>query len=156
VISEKSLFALGAARRVEMGELTLRIQEVAYWHFVVRPIRVDSCVLEHLIDMGLRPNSHVLLTEVLDVSVNIGTGKLFRERYLLERHLVDASAHRAKQRSCSEEGTLHDCDCMIDYHYQSNSSGCKYWLNSQPKLMIDGMRWVEMDGRRRRMEVVGR
>ena len=54
---------------------------------------MDGSILEHLIDVRLRSNAHILLAEVLHVGVDVGTSQLLRERDLLQRHLVDAGAH---------------------------------------------------------------
>lgn len=73
---------------------------------------VDSSVLEHLLDVGLRSNAHVLLAEVLDMSVHVRRCELLAERDLLQRHLVNASVDGAKQRSCGEECAFHDCEML--------------------------------------------
>jgi hypothetical protein len=94
-----------------MGEeLTLSVQEVTDWDGVIALLTGDCSVLEHLIKVRLRSHAHVLLTKMLDMCVDVGMSKLLRERDLLERHLVDACAHRAEQRSCGKECALHDCD----------------------------------------------
>jgi len=91
-------------------ELTLSVQEVTDWDGVTVLLTVDCGVLEHLINVRLRSDAHVLLTKVLDMCVDVSMSKLLRERDLLERHLMDACAHSAEQRSCGKECALHDCD----------------------------------------------
>lgn len=59
---------------------------------------VDSSVLEHLVDVALRSDSHVLLAKMLDVCIHIGRCQLLSERDLLERHLVDARLCGAGQQ----------------------------------------------------------
>ncbi len=94
-----------------MGEeLTLSVQEVADWDSVIALLAVDCGVLEHLINVRLGSDTHILLTQVFDMCVNVGMSKLFGERNLLERRLVDACDHGAEQRSCGKECALHDCD----------------------------------------------
>ena len=93
-----------------MEALTLSVQEVAHWDTVITLVVVDGGILEHLINVRLRSNTHVLLAEVLDVGVDVGASQLFGQGDLLQRHLVDASAHRAQQRRCGEKCTLHGCD----------------------------------------------
>ncbi len=73
--------------------LTLSVHEVAHGDSMIALVVVDGGILEHFIDVRLRSNAHVLLTEMLDVGVNVGTSKLLRQRHLLQRHLVDASAY---------------------------------------------------------------
>lgn len=51
---------------------TLSVQEVADWNEVVTLLVVDGGVLEHLAGVGLWADAHVLLAEVLDLSVDIG------------------------------------------------------------------------------------
>src|SRR5438132_86028 len=92
-----------------MDERTLSVEEVADWYSVVCATCVDGGFLEHLVDMRLRSDSHILLAEMLHMSVDVGTSQLLSERNLLQRHLVHTSAHRAEQRSCGEECALHDC-----------------------------------------------
>lgn len=53
-------------------ELTLSVQEVADWNEVVALLVVDGGVLEDLAGVSLWANAHVLLAEVLDLSVDIG------------------------------------------------------------------------------------
>jgi hypothetical protein len=76
----------------------------------VTAISVDGRLPEHLLGLGLGADAHILLAKVLDMVVDAGTGKLLRERDLLQRELVDGCAHRAKQRCRGEDGSLHDCD----------------------------------------------
>jgi hypothetical protein len=87
----------------------LSVQEVAHGDIVVALV-MDGSILEHLVDMRLRSNAHILLAKMLDVGVDVGTSKLLRKRDLLQRHLVDGCARRAKQRRCGQECALHDCD----------------------------------------------
>ncbi len=58
-----------------MEVLTLSVQEVAHGDTVIT-VLVDGGILEHLIDVRLRSNTHVLLTEVLDVGVDVGISQL--------------------------------------------------------------------------------
>ena len=51
---------------------TLCVQEVADWNEVVTLLVVDGGILEDLAGVGLWADAHVLLAEVLDLSVNIG------------------------------------------------------------------------------------
>ena len=51
---------------------TLSVQEVADWNEVVTLLVVDGGVLEDLAGVSLWANAHVLLAEVLDLSVDIG------------------------------------------------------------------------------------
>lgn len=51
---------------------TLRIQEVGDWDEVIALLTVDGGVLEDGIGVGLWANSHVLLSEVLDLGLDIG------------------------------------------------------------------------------------
>lgn len=55
--------------------LTLSVQKVAHWDAVLT-ILVDGGVLEHLINVRLRSNTHVLLAEVLDVGIDVGISQL--------------------------------------------------------------------------------
>ena len=55
--------------------LTLSVQKVAHWDAVFT-IFVDGSVLEHLINVRLRSNTHVLLAEVLDVGIDVGISQL--------------------------------------------------------------------------------
>lgn len=75
----------------------------------MRLISVHGGVLEHLIDMAIGSQSHILLSEMLDVSINVGASELLFKRDLLERHAMDASGGGTEQRGCGEEGALHDC-----------------------------------------------
>jgi hypothetical protein len=109
VISEKSVTYQPCENVSDIGKLTLRIEEVRNRNTVILLV-MDSSVLEHLLDMGLRSDTHVLLTEMLDMSVHVCRSKLLAERDLLQRHLVDAGVGCAKQRCCGEECTFHDCD----------------------------------------------
>lgn len=99
---------------------TLSVQEIADWNWVSSLIGMNTGLLEHLIDMALRSDAHILLSEVLDVGVDVGASKLLRQRDLLQRHLVDAGARRAQQRRCGEKCAFHDCGLIRDYRYQSN------------------------------------
>jgi len=58
-----------------MVSLTLGIEKVAdgHWEGLVG---VDGSVLEHLLLVSLRSNTHILLAEVLDMSVDVGAGQL--------------------------------------------------------------------------------
>ena len=76
-----------------MEILTLSVQEVAHGNAVITIGIVDGGILEHLIDVRLRSNAHILLAEVLDMGVDVGTSQLLRQRDLLQWHLVDACAH---------------------------------------------------------------
>lgn len=87
---------------------TLGVHEVRHWHDV-RLIGMHGSVLEHLVDMALGSDAHVFLSEMLDMSIDVGASKLLLQRNLLERHAMDASRGGTKQRSCSEERALHDC-----------------------------------------------
>ena len=71
---------------------------------------VDRSVLEHLLEVRLRSDTHVLLTEVLAHGVDVGHCELLAEGDLLQGHLVNASVDGAKQRSCGEECAFHNCD----------------------------------------------
>ena len=53
-------------------ERTLGVQEVADWNEVVALLVVDGGVFEDLAGVSLWANAHVLLAEVLDLSVDIG------------------------------------------------------------------------------------
>jgi hypothetical protein len=77
-----------------MGRLTLGIQEVADGDGVAALV-VDRGILEHLIGVGLGADAHVLLAQMLHMSIDVGAGELLRQRNLLERQLMDACAHRA-------------------------------------------------------------
>lgn len=76
-----------------MEILTLSVQEVAHGNAVITLGIVDGGILEHLIDVRLGSNAHILLAEVLDMGVDVGTSQLLRQRDLLQWHLVDACAH---------------------------------------------------------------
>lgn len=89
--------------------LTLGIEEVLNRNAVIFLV-VDSGVLEHLLDVRLRSDAHILLAEVLAHRIDIGHCELLSERGLLQWHLVNASVDGAKQRSCGEECAFHDCD----------------------------------------------
>lgn len=71
---------------------------------------VQRGISENLIGVLIWSDSHILLTEVLDVGVNVGMLELFRERDLLERHAMDASGSGTEQRSCGEDCSLHGSD----------------------------------------------
>jgi hypothetical protein len=88
-------------------QLTLRIQEVAHGDGVTA-LLVDRRLPEHLLSLGFRSDAHILLTQMLDMSVDAGAGQLLGQRDLLQGQLVDACAHRAKQRRSCEDRTLHD------------------------------------------------
>ncbi len=108
MISEKSAIALEWNWCRSRLILTLSIQEVADWHNMIRAIQVDSGILEHLIAMRLRTNTHILLAKMLYMSVDVGTSKLLGKRDLLQRQLVDGRRRRAEQRCCGKECALHD------------------------------------------------
>ena len=77
---------------------------------------VDGSVLEHLLDVRLRADAHVLLAEVLGLRVHVGRCKLLRKGDLLQGQFMDASIGGAKQRgSGGEECALHDCDVEMRY-----------------------------------------
>lgn len=65
VVSWRELYATGGE------QLTLSVQKVADGNSRSF-IGVDRGVFEHLLCMGLRTNSHVLLTKMLHLSVNAG------------------------------------------------------------------------------------
>jgi hypothetical protein len=110
VISEKSAKRTLATTHVAVNcNLTLSVKEVGDWDSVTA-VSVNRSVLEHLLGMRLRSDAHVLLSEVFRVCLHVGSGELLRQRYLLERHLVNTGAHTAQQRSCGKECTLHDVD----------------------------------------------
>jgi hypothetical protein len=76
-----------------MEMLTLSVQEVANGDTVIALVVMDGGIFEHFIDVRLRSNAHVLLAEMLDMSVDVSTSELLRQRHLLQRHLVDAGDH---------------------------------------------------------------
>ena len=71
-ISEKSdIFSLVSACASSVERLTLGVQEVADWDSVIL-VAVVRLLLEHLLGMLLRPDTHVLLTKGLDMVANVG------------------------------------------------------------------------------------
>lgn len=59
-------------QNAKSSKLTLRVQKVADWNEMVALLIVDRGVLEDLAGVGLWADAHVLLAEVLDLSVDIG------------------------------------------------------------------------------------
>lgn len=106
--------------------LTLSIQEIADGHRVVLFTLVPH-VLKHLIELvALRAEAHVLLAQRSHMVANVGalletsvslvrrrlsrplTYQLFRQRDLLELHLVDPGGCGPQQRSgCDDAVGLH-------------------------------------------------
>jgi hypothetical protein len=91
-------------------------------------IGLEVAILEHGIRMGLGSDAHVLLSEVLHLSVdrhsllrqtirevflelektmNVHTYKLLLKRDLLELELVNCSLGRAQHHSCGQQSALH-------------------------------------------------
>ena len=109
VISEKSAGIVRCIQASIAYGLTLSIQEVAHRHRVACLVLVSGGLLEHLIGVRLGADAHVLLTEVLDMSVDVGGGQLVRKRYLFQGKLVNTSACGAQQRRCGDDCAFHDC-----------------------------------------------
>jgi hypothetical protein len=117
----------------DLGEV-LSVEEVADGNGVTALLRLDGGVLEHLLDVALGADAHVLLAERVHVVANVGilllTGQLLvriatidgscggayqllGQRDLLQRHLVHAGGGGASRDSSGEEcGSLHDCGDM--------------------------------------------
>ena len=92
---------------------TLSVHEVRHGDKMIA-IGVHRGVLEHLIGVSIRSDTHILLAEMLDVGIDVGASKLLMKRNLLEWHAMDAGRGGTKQRSCGEERSLHDCDLEDD------------------------------------------
>lgn len=87
--------------------LTLSVEEVANWNRVAI-LGMDSGVPEHLIDVGSRADTHILLAKVPHVGIDVGILELLGKRDLLKLHLVNTSCGGAEQRSgCCEYCALH-------------------------------------------------
>ena len=56
----------------DITALTLSIKEIADWHCMTILLGMNGGVLEHFLGMTLWADSHVLLAEVLDLSIDIG------------------------------------------------------------------------------------
>jgi hypothetical protein len=117
--------------RIDRRQLTLSVEEVADGDWVAA-LGVERRLAEHLVDVLLGTNTHVLLTESLHLLANavlllckvsvcsspgntlMDTHELLRKRHLLELHLVDSGRGRAQQRSsCDNRVSLHldDINC---------------------------------------------
>jgi hypothetical protein len=106
----------------DLGEV-LSVEEVADGNGVTALLRLDGGVLEHLLDVALGADAHVLLAERVHVVANVGilllTGQLLvriatidgscggayqllGQRDLLQRHLVHAGGGGASRDSGGE------------------------------------------------------
>ena len=117
-------------------EHTLSIQEVADGDVMgLASFGLDGGVLEHLVDMAAGAQPHILLTESLDMLVDVCvllfacelhrspfgvlpgarvamTYKLIRKRHLLQLHLVNAGLsgrRKARKQQCVLHDSLDRC-----------------------------------------------
>ena len=88
------------------------VHEVGDWQ-AMSSLSSNRSIFEHLINMLIGSDPHILLTQVLDMSIDVGILELLGQRDLLEWHAMDTCGSSTKQRGCGDNRSLHDCDGLL-------------------------------------------
>lgn len=90
---------------------TLSVQEVADWHQVVSFVSMDRGISEHLPLMLLRSDTHILLAESVNMSIDVGVGLYTKHQRLTiydrqSSEKLRGSYGKGILTSCSDRGTF--------------------------------------------------